>query len=87
MQFIIIRPRSYNKQHVDIMHVSLLMFSAVKDYVCNTDESSDIQHSTALFNLIHTAVTGTAYVKSGNGFISDHIIPLIQYNTVGMMSI
>ena len=35
MQFVIIRPRSYNKQHVDIMHVSLLMFSAVKDYAYN----------------------------------------------------
>ena len=52
------------------------------------DACSDIQHSTVLFSLIHTtAVTGTADVNSGNGFISDHIIPLIQYSTVGMMSI
>ena len=36
MQFVIIRPWSYNKQHVDIMHVSvLLMFPAVKDYAYN----------------------------------------------------
>ena len=44
MQFVIIRPRSYNKQHVDIMHVSLLMFSAVKDKIkpIMPDASSDI---------------------------------------------
>ena len=88
MQFVIIRPRSYNKQHVNIMHVSLLMFSAVKDYAyIMPDASSDIQHSTVLNSLIHTAVTGTADVNSGNGFISDHIIPSVQYSTVGMMSI
>ena len=49
--------------------------------------SSDVQHGTVLFSLIHTAVTGIADVNSGNGFISDHIIPLIQYSRVGMMSI
>ena len=52
------------------------------------DASSDIQHSTVLYSLIlHTAVTGTADVNSGNGFISDHIIPSIQHSTVGMMSV
>ena len=51
------------------------------------DASFDIQHSTVLYSLIHTAVTGTADVNSGNGFISDHMIPSIQYSTVGMMSI
>ena len=40
------------------------------------DVSSDIQHSTVLSSLMHTAVTGTADVNSGNGFISDHIISL-----------
>ena len=51
------------------------------------DASSDIQHSTVLYSLIHTAVTGTTDANNDNGFISDHIIPLIQYSTVGMMSI
>ena len=51
------------------------------------DPSSNIQHSTVLYSLIHTAVTGTADVNSGNSFISDHMIPSVQYNTVGMMSI
>ena len=51
------------------------------------DASSGIQHSTVLYSLIHTAVTGTADVNSGNGFISDHILPSVQYSTVGMMSI
>ena len=49
--------------------------------------SSDIQHSTVLCSLIHTVVTGTAVVNSGNGFISDHIITSIQYSTEGMMSV
>ena len=49
------------------------------------DASSDIQHSTVLYSLIHTAVTGTADVNSGNGFIT--IIPAIQYSTMGMMSV
>ena len=51
------------------------------------DARSDIQHSTVLYSLIYTAVTGTADANSGNGFISDHIIPSIQYSTVDMMSI
>ena len=33
------------------------------------DASSDIQHGTVLFSLIHTAVTGTADVNSVNGLI------------------
>ena len=45
-------------------------------------------YNTVLYcTVIHTAVTGPADVNSGNGFISDHIIPTIQYSTVGMMSI
>ena len=44
------------------------------------DASSDIQHRTVLYSLIPTAVTGAADVNSGNGFISDHIIPSIQYS-------
>ena len=51
------------------------------------DASSDIQHSTVLFSFIRTAVTSTADVNSGNGFIIHHVILLIQYSTVGMMSI
>ena len=51
------------------------------------DASSNVQHSTVLYSLLHTAVTGTADVNSGNCFISDHIIPSIQYSTVGMISI
>ena len=51
------------------------------------DVSSDVQHNTVLYSLIHTAVTGTADVNSGNGFISGHIIPSVQYSTVGIMSI
>ena len=47
------------------------------------DACSDIQHSTVLYSLMNTAVTGTADVNSGNGFISDHIMPSIQYSTVG----
>ena len=44
-------------------------------------------YNTLLYSLIHTAVTGTANVNSGNGFISDHIIPLVQYSTVGILAI
>ena len=73
MQFVIIRPRSYNKQHVCIMHVSLFMFSAGKDCAYNA-----LIYNTVLYSLIHTAVTSTADVNSGNGFISHHIIP--SYN-------
>ena len=51
------------------------------------DASSEIQHSTVLYSVIHTAVTASADVNGGNGFISDHIIPSIQYSTVGMMSV
>ena len=35
------------------------------------DASSDIQHSTVLYSLIHTSVTGTADVNGGNSFIGD----------------
>ena len=42
------------------------------------DASSDIQHSTVLFSLIHTAVTGTADVNSG----SAHIVPLYTKSTI-----
>ena len=51
------------------------------------DASSDIPHSTVLYSLIHTAVRGTANVNSGTAFISDHIIPSIQYSTLVMMSV
>ena len=69
------------------MHVSLLMFSAVKDYAHNAYASSNIEHSTVLYSFIHTAVTCTANVNSINGFTSDYIIPSIQYRTVDMMSV
>ena len=89
MRFVIIRPRSYNKQHINIMHVSLLMSSAVKNNMIMVsavkdimpDASFDIQHSTVLYSLIHTAVTGASDVNSGKGFISDHIILSIEYNS------
>ena len=73
-----------------MINVSLLMFSVVKQSKIihiMPDASSDIPHSTVLYSLIHTAVRGTANVNSGTAFISDHIIPSIQYSTLVMMSV
>ena len=56
------------------------MFSAVKDCAYNA-----LVYNTVLYSLIHTAVTSTADVNSGNGFISHHIIPSIQYSTVNCL--